>query len=95
MTATDIADYLVCKNMPFRRAHGVVGRIVAYCQQREMELTELTLAELQEFSQDIEEDIFKVLSVEGSVNSRTSPGGTAIERVTEALQEAEQTLGIR
>ncbi|WP_028579459.1 argininosuccinate lyase [Desulfogranum japonicum] len=95
MTATDIADYLVCKNMPFRQAHGVVGRIVAHCQQQDMELTELTLAELQEFSQDIEEDIFKVLSVEGSVNSRTSLGGTAIERVTEALQKAEQTLGIK
>ncbi len=94
MTATDIADYLVGKNIPFRQAHGVVGRIVVHCQERALELTDLTLAELQEFSQDIEEDIFQVLSVEGSVNSRTSLGGTALKRVQEALQEAEQTIGI-
>jgi argininosuccinate lyase len=94
MTATDIADYLVTKNMPFRQAHGVVGRIVALCQQRGIELMELSLEELQQFSDRIEEDIFDVLSVEGSVNSRTSAGGTARLRVEEALVRAEQQLGI-
>jgi argininosuccinate lyase len=94
MTATDIADYLVKKNMPFRQAHGVVGRIVALCQERNIELTELTLAELQQFSARIEADIFDVLSVEGSVDSRTSAGGTAGVRVAEALERAEQQLGI-
>ncbi len=94
MTATDIADYLVKKNMPFRQAHSVVGGIVAHCQQRNIELTELTLQELQGFSQLIKEDIFDVLSVQGSVNSRLSQGGTAEKRVTEALQRAEQQLEI-
>ncbi len=94
MTATDIADYLVKKNMPFRQAHSVVGGIVAHCQQRNIELTELTLQELQGFSQQIEEDIFDVLSVQGSVNSRLSQGGTAEKRVAEALQRAEQQLEI-
>jgi len=94
MTATDIADYLVTKNMPFRQAHGVVGRIVALCQQRGVELVELSLEELQQFSDRIEEDIFDVLSVEGSVNSRTSAGGTAGVRVEEALVRAEQQLRI-
>ncbi len=94
MTATDIADYLVKKNMPFRQAHGVVGRIVALCQQRDIELIELRLDELQQFSDLIEKDIFEVLSVEGSVNSRTSAGGTAGVRVAEALECAEQQLGI-
>ncbi|MBW1750918.1 MAG: argininosuccinate lyase, partial [Deltaproteobacteria bacterium] len=94
MTATDIADDLVTKNMPFRQAHGVVGRIVALCQQRGIELVELSLEELQQFSDRIEEDIFDVLSVEGSVNSRTSAGGTARLRVEEALVRAEQQLGI-
>jgi len=94
MTATDIADYLVKKNMPFRQAHGVVGRIVALCQKRGIELVELNLAELQQFSDRIEADIFDVLSVEGSVDSRTSAGGTAGVRVTEALERAEQQLGI-
>ena len=94
MTATDIADYLVTKNMPFRQAHGVVGRIVALCQKRGIELVELSLEELQQFSDRIEIDIFDVLSVEGSVNSRTSAGGTAGVRVEEALVRAEQQLGI-
>ncbi len=94
MTATDIADYLVTKNMPFRQAHGVVGRIVTLCQQRGIELVELSLEELQQFSDRIEKDIFDVLSVEGSVNSRTSAGGTACVRVEEALVRAEQQLGI-
>ena len=94
MTATDIADYLVKKNMPFRQAHGVVGRIVALCQQRDIELIELNLSELQQFSDLIEEDIFDVLSVEGSVNSRVSQGGTSELRVAEALEHAEQQLGL-
>jgi len=94
MTATDLADYLVRRNMPFRQAHGVVGRIVAFCQERDCELVDLTLAELQGFSALIEADIFAVLSVEGSVNSRVSAGGTASIRVAEALERAEQLLGI-
>jgi argininosuccinate lyase len=94
MTATDIADYLVKKNMPFRQAHGVVGKIVALCQKRGIELDELELEELQQFSDLIEDDIFDVLSVEGSVDSRTSAGGTAGVRVQEALERAEQQLGI-
>ncbi len=94
MTATDLADYLVRRNMPFRQAHGVVGRIVALCQERDCELVDLTLAELQGFSVLIEADIFAVLSVEGSVNSRVSAGGTAGVRVAEALDKVEQFLGI-
>lgn len=94
MTATDLADYLVKKDMPFRQAHGVVGRVVAACQDRAIELVDMKLSELQEFSELIESDIFEVLSVDGSVNSRTSYGGTAGARVEEALVKAEQQLGI-
>ena len=94
MTATDLADYLVRRNLPFRQAHGVVGRIVALCQERDCELVDLTLAEMQGFSELIEADIFAVLSVEGSVNSRVSAGGTAGVRVEEALEKAEHFLGI-
>jgi argininosuccinate lyase len=94
MTATDLADYLVRRNMPFRQAHGVVGRIVAHCQERDCELVDLTLAELRLFSELIEADIFEVLSVDGSVNSRVSAGGTSRIRVEEALYKAEQFLGI-
>jgi len=92
MTATDLADYLVRKDMPFREAHGVVGRVVALCQERDIELVDLTLTELQEFSPAIESDIFEILSVEGSVNSRVSTGGTARTQVERALERAEQQL---
>lgn len=92
MTATDLADYLVKKQMPFRQAHGVVGRLVALCQKRNCELTDLSLDELRDFSNLIEEDVFHVLQVEGSVNSRISIGGTATVRVKEALEKAEKQL---
>jgi len=94
MTATDLADYLVRRNMPFRQAHGVVGRIVARCQERDCELIDLTLAELQEFSELIAADVFEVLTVDGSVNSRLSAGGTARLRVEEALAGVERFLGM-
>jgi len=94
MTATDLADYLVRKNMPFRQAHGVVGKIVARCQQKGIELVDLPMEELQKFSELIGADIREYLSVEGSVNSRTSIGGTATVRVEEALERAEKKLGI-
>ena len=94
MTATDLADYLVRKNMPFRQAHGIVGRIVAHCQERGRELAELDIKELQGFSKLIEKDVMEVLSVEGSINSRGSAGGTATVRVEEALLRVEKKLGI-
>jgi argininosuccinate lyase len=94
MTATDLADYLVRRNMPFRQAHGVVGRIVALCQERNCELIDLSLDDLRGFSELIAADIFDVLSAAGSVHSRVSVGGTAGVRVEEALKKAEQLLGI-
>ena len=94
MTATDLADYLVRRNMPFRQAHGVVGRIVAFCQERSCELIDLTLAELRQFSGLIDADVFAVLSVDGSVSSRLSAGGTGRARVEEALAQVERLLGM-
>jgi len=94
MTATDLAEYLVRKNVPFRQAHGIVGKTVAYCLANDKELTDLSLEELREFSHAISEDVFEVLGVEGSVNSRKTPGGTAISSVMESLEKAEKDLGI-
>jgi argininosuccinate lyase len=94
MTATDLADYLVKKDLPFRQAHAVVGQVVAHCQKHDKELVDLNLSELQQFSGLIESDIFDVLTVEGSVSSRLSVGGTGHKRVQEALELAEQQLGI-
>ena len=93
MTATDLADYLVRRNMPFRQAHGVAGRIVAFCQDRGCELADLALTELQQFSELIQADVFEILTVDGSVNSRLSAGGTARIRVEEALIRVEHCLG--
>ena len=95
ITATDLADYLVLKNVPFREAHGIVGRAVAYCLEKGCELPDLSLEELSRFSEVIGKDVYEVLSVEGSVNSRISTGGTGIERVKEALLAAETRLGIQ
>jgi len=94
ITATDLADYLVLKDVPFREAHGIVGRAVAFCLAKGCELEDLSLEELSRFSEAIDEDVFKVLSVEGSVNSRTSTGGTSLLRVKEAVGDAEKKLGI-
>jgi len=93
ITATDLADYLVLHNVPFRDAHGIVGRAVASCIEKGCELTDLSLEEMREFSPVIDKDIFEVLSVEGSVNSRISTGGTATLRVEEAVQTAEKNMG--
>jgi argininosuccinate lyase len=95
MTATDLAEYLVRKNIPFRQAHGIVGKSVAFCIENSKELTDLTLQELQEFSDVITEDVFEVLGTEGSANSRNTSGGTATVQVTKALEKAETILGIR
>jgi len=94
MTATDLAEYLVRKNIPFRQAHAIVGRAVAYCIENAKELTSLTLEELQEFSAAVAEDVFEVLGIEGSVNSRNTSGGTAGAAVLQALEKAETDLGI-
>lgn len=94
MTATDLADYLVMKNVPFREAHGIVGRAVAFCLANGRELPDLTLEELSQFSDTIEKDVYKVLEIEGSVNSRVTVGGTGLIRVEEALISAEKQLGI-
>jgi len=95
ITATDLADYLVLKDVPFREAHGIVGRAVAYCIEKQCELTDLSIEELCGFSQVINKDVFEVLSVEGSVNSRISTGGTGLRRVTEAVSNAEKQMGTK
>ncbi len=92
LTATDLADYLVRKGLPFRQAHEVVGKVVSYCIANNKELDELSLKELQTFSNLIEEDVFDVLSVRGSALSRNSYGGTGQEAVEQALKQAENWI---
>lgn len=88
-TATDLADYLVKKGIPFRDAHEVVALAVRKCEELECDLADLDLSQLKAFDANIEEDVFEVLTLEGSVNARNHIGGTAPERVK---QEAERIL---
>ncbi|OQX39485.1 MAG: argininosuccinate lyase [Oceanospirillales bacterium LUC14_002_19_P2] len=74
-TATDLADYLVKKGMPFRDAHEVVGKAVAYGVNSGKDLSQMTLEELQQFSATITDDVFEVLTLEGSVGARQHVGG--------------------
>ena len=89
-TATDVADYLVRKGLPFRDAHEAVGKAVAYCVENRKDIPELSLSEWQGFSSRIEEDIFGCISVEASVNARSVPGGTARASVEAEIQRVRE-----
>ncbi|MFQ5468930.1 MAG: argininosuccinate lyase [Gammaproteobacteria bacterium] len=91
-TATDLADYLVRKGVAFRDAHEIVGQSVRYCVENGKDLFDLGLAELNQFSSVIEEDVFEVLTVEGSAASRNHTGGTAPEQVRDAITKARNQL---
>ncbi len=91
-TATDLADYLVKKGLPFRDAHEAVARAVRHAEGRGCDLADLPLAELQGFSALIEPDIFAVLTLDGSLNSRAHIGGTAPAAVRAAIQRARAAL---
>jgi argininosuccinate lyase len=86
LTATDLADYLTRKGLPFREAHEVVGRIVAWCIENKKDLAEMTLTDLKTHHPLIEEDIFPLLTYAGSVASRTSYGGTAQQNLLDMLK---------
>ncbi len=94
-TATDLADYLTRGGMPFRDAHEVVGKSVAYGIQQNKDLAEMSLAELQVFSVDIKADVFEVLTLEGSVAARDHIGGTAPNQVRAAVKRGEKLLASR
>ncbi|MEW9900405.1 argininosuccinate lyase [Chitinivorax sp. PXF-14] len=93
-TATDLADYLVKRGLPFRDAHETVARAVRFAEQKGCDLADLSLAELQAFHASIEQDVFAVLTLEGSLNSRNHIGGTAPAQVRAAVVEARRLLGL-
>lgn len=94
-TATDLADYVVRRGVPFRDAHEIVGKSVAYGVQTGKDLSEMSLAELQQFSSVIEQDVFAVLTLEGSVAARNHIGGTAPAQVKAAVERAKASLESR
>ncbi len=91
-TATDLADYLVKKGLPFRDAHEAVAHAVRACDVANVDLSEMSLEQLREFSPLIEQDVFAVLSLEGSVAARDHVGGTAPNQVRKAIERVRKQL---
>jgi len=91
-TATDLADYLVRKGLPFREAHEAVAQAVRFCAARRCDLADLTLPELQQFSRLIGDDVYAALTLEGALNARSHIGGTAPARVKSAIAKARKAL---
>lgn len=94
-TATDLADYLVGRGLPFRDAHEIVGKAVAHGVDSGLDLADMELATLQSFSPEIEQDVFDVLTLEGSLAARDHLGGTAPRQVAEAAIRALARLDMR
>lgn len=92
LNATELADYLVHKAVPFRTAHDTTGKIVLYAISAGRELHELSLDEMKNISSDIEKDVFEALSLEKTLASKNQIGGTSPERVYEALENAKQNI---
>jgi len=92
LNATDMADYLVMKGMAFRDAHRLVGEVVRYAMDRNKELHELSLNELERFSRLFAEDVFDLLTPQQVVNRRVSEGGTATDNVVRAIQKAKEAI---
>jgi argininosuccinate lyase len=92
-TATDLADWLVREaDVPFREAHHITGRVVKAAEERGCELADLPLDVLETIDERIDRRVYDVLSVDASVRSRTSYGGTAPERVREQIAAAKEAL---
>ena len=87
VNATDVADYLVDKGIPFREAHEIVGRLVLYCEEEDKKLSELSFNEWQEFSEAIDDDIYDVITIENCVDARNTVGGPAKEEVLKVIKE--------
>jgi argininosuccinate lyase len=92
LNATELADYLVQKDVPFRTAHDTVGKILMYAISQKKELNDLDLSDMRNFSEQIEKDVFEALSLEQTLANKNQIGGTAPERVFEALEIAKQEI---
>ncbi|MCL5422130.1 MAG: argininosuccinate lyase [Nitrospirae bacterium] len=91
-TATDIAEYLVRKGMPFREAHEVTGRIVLHCIEKKKSLSDLKVGELKKFSGLIDRDIYPFLTAEGSVRAKKSRGGTSLVEVKKQIKRLKKAV---
>ncbi len=92
LNATDLADYLALKGMPFRNAHNCVGKAVSYALKNKKELHQLTLEELQQFSLLIKKDVFEALEPKQMIEKRISEGSTSYKNVSDAIDNAEKKI---
>jgi len=92
LNATELADYLSKKNIPFRQAHEIAGKIVLRAIDAQIELNELELSEMQKYSPKIEADIYEALSLRQTLETKNVIGGTAPGQVEKALQKAKSQL---
>ncbi len=92
ITATDLAEYLVRKEVPFRQAHEITGKIVLYCIEKGKELKDLTLEEFRNFSHKIDEEVYRILTPLGSINGKSSYGSTSKESVKEQIRLLRKSL---
>lgn len=92
LNATELADYLVKKGVPFRTAHDAVGRVVLRGIEQSKELNEMSLEEMREVASEIDRDVFEALSLEQTLGSKSQTGGTSSNRVFEALEAAKENL---
>ena len=90
--ATELADYLARKGIPFRKAHHIVGQITAYALVCSKSLSQLSLSKFREFSNEINEDVYKVLTIESAINNKTAIGGTAVANVALAIAEINRDI---
>ncbi|MGN0711983.1 MAG: argininosuccinate lyase [Anaerovoracaceae bacterium] len=94
MNATDTADYLVAKGIPFRECHEIVGNIVLYCEKRDVTIEELSLEELKRFSPMFREDIYERIKPEACIAAKKSSGSTSFKSVEKQLEEIEKELNL-
>ena len=95
LQATEIADYLARKNVPFRTAHGIVRQIVHYCTDNNKTLPELSIDEYKKFSKDIEKDLYKYIDVKNIVNAKTSLGGTSKKSILKQISELKKIIKVK
>ena len=92
LNATDLADYLVAKDIPFREAHHIVGEVVVYALRQGKAIEDLTIEEMQIHCNKISNDVYEALDLKKMVAAKNVPGGTAPNRVKEAIIEAKQRI---
>jgi argininosuccinate lyase len=91
--ATDMADYLVKKGIPFRDSHGIVGKMVAYCLEKNKSIDDLSLEEFKIFSDKISDDVYNAISLETCVNDRKTAGGPSAGSVMDSIKNGRNFLG--